>query len=119
MLSSIDRRRVWVSDLLTFRHDSGGGGGKGCFWPFLKTYTLTEEGGYVRELFHHLIEDLCGVWKAHDMVKSVFATYLKLGFGVILGSGPAEAYGPGKYSEISIFRKLFGFKLIIFVILIS
>ena len=91
MLSSIDRRRVWVSDLLTFRHDSGGGGGKGCFWPFLKTYTLTEEGGYVRELFHHLIEDLRGVWKAHDMVKSVFATYLKLGFGVILGSGPAEA----------------------------
>ena len=55
----------------------GGGAEKAVFGPFLKTYTLTEEGGYVRELFHHLIEDLRGVWKAHDMVISVFATYLK------------------------------------------
>ena len=55
-LSYIDRRCVCMSHLLTYKDDSRGGGGKGCFWPFLKTLSLIEGEGGTREAIRPLFQ---------------------------------------------------------------
>ena len=45
-----------MSHLFTYKDDSRGGGGKGSFWPFLKTLSLIEGEGGIREAIRPLFQ---------------------------------------------------------------